>query len=64
MSHHVCQSVGHDLCYAKIDDMIDIPFGTVSKVGSRNDVIGWSPDPPWEWAIFWGDVSAHYKLYR
>jgi len=37
---------------AKTAELIEMPFGMLSRVGLRNHVLDRSPDPRWEMAIF------------
>jgi len=37
-------------------------FGLWTRVGPRNHVLDWGPDPPWEAAILQGKWASHCKV--
>jgi len=39
---------------AKTAEPIEMPFGSLARMGPKNHVLGEYPDPPWEGAIFRG----------
>jgi len=59
----VCRSVTV-VSAAKTAELIEMPFGLRTPVGSRNHVLDGGQHPPWEGAILRGrGRAAHCKVY-
>jgi len=43
---------------------IEMSFGLWTRLGSRNHVLGWGPDPPWGGTVLENDMPRPIVKYR